>query len=123
MSDLVRELFLPRIFTAYCYADQSPTIYTLAVLGRLRDDCSRFNRETTPISQNADVEIRSAQFDLRCLVVQPYDHGHCYFEGRESRSRLTDNASCERAIAGSTMKQTIAIAGRVAISSRLLPCV
>lgn len=37
-----------------------------------------------------------------------------------SRSRLTDIASCVRAIAGNTMKQTTAIALRVAISSRLL---
>lgn len=33
--------------------------------------------------------------------------------GRESRSRLTEMASCNRAVAGSIMKQTMAIAVRV----------
>jgi hypothetical protein len=37
--------------------------------------------------------------------------------GSESRSRLTDKASCESTIAGKVIKQTMAIAVSIAIGS------
>jgi hypothetical protein len=35
--------------------------------------------EITPMGQNTDVEIRIAQFDLRCLVIQADQHGYSLF--------------------------------------------
>jgi hypothetical protein len=108
-------------FPAHCDSDHSGALYTLAALRRLSDDDSRFKLEIVSIRQNTDLEIGIAQFDLRCLVIQAYDHGDLFCGGRESRSRLTSNARSDRAIAGSTMKQTTAIAVRVAMSNRCLP--
>lgn len=65
-----------RIFGAHRHANHSATIYTLAGLRCLSDDCSGFKREITPIRQNKGVEIRITQLDLRCRVVQAYDRRH-----------------------------------------------
>jgi hypothetical protein len=48
-----------------------------------------------PVGKNTNVEIRIPQLDLRCLVIQIYDTGTVVCRGRESRSRLTSNASSD----------------------------
>jgi hypothetical protein len=110
-----------KIFAAQGHSDHSAAVYTLTALGRLRDDCSRIKLDIIPIGKNTDLEVCIAHLYLRCLVVQAYYHRTNVCEGRESRSRLTEMASPKRAIAGSTMKQTTAIAVRIAISIRCLP--
>lgn len=45
LSVLGRELLLPTIFVAHCYANHSPIIYALAALGRLSDNYSGFKLE------------------------------------------------------------------------------
>jgi hypothetical protein len=56
-------------------SDHSAAIYTFAAWRRLSDDDARLKLEVMPIRQNTDVEVRIAQFDLHCLVIQSYDHG------------------------------------------------
>ena len=48
----------------------------------------------------ADVDIRLTHVNLRRLVVQTDERGTDVCGGRESRCALTDNASCDGAIAG-----------------------
>lgn len=55
-----------------------------------------------------------------CLVIEANKRGTRVCGGRESRSRLTDKASPERAIAGSTIKQTRAKPRSVAANNGLL---
>jgi hypothetical protein len=69
----------PRIFGAQCHSYHSAAIYTLAALRRLSHDNPRFKLRIMPLSKNTDLEIRVAQFDLRCFVVNAYDNGEPMF--------------------------------------------
>ena len=66
----------PRIFGAQCHSDHSAAIYTLATLRGLSDDNPRFKLRIMPRGKNTDLEIRVAQFELRCVVVRAYDYGN-----------------------------------------------
>jgi len=46
-----------------------------AALRHLGDDKSRLKVRIVPIGKNTDLEIRVAQSDSRCLVIQPYNDG------------------------------------------------
>ena len=66
----------------------------------------------------------SFEFLIRVLAVsqsRPTSRGTRVCGGRESRSRLTDKASPESAIAGTTIKQRRAMITSVAANNESLP--
>lgn len=64
--------------------------------------------------------LRFASHNLELgSCIQVYDHLDRCLRSRETRSRLTDIASCDSAIAGSTINKAAIV--RVAINSRFLP--
>ena len=72
------------------------------------------------MGQDAEVELRVVKCGFGRLVIKANKLRTRVCGGRDSRSRLTDNASPERAIAGNTIKKKRAMIVSVAANNGLL---